>query len=79
MVIYEKKKNQKNFSSKVFQVRGKTEISSKTDQKIKLKSFIGYHLEPDNLCSIGIFTPVSKIMIIKPISEISGFTLQNPF
>ena len=74
-----RKKNQKNFSSKIFQVREKTEISSKIDEKIKLKPFIGYHLEPDNLGSIGIFTLVSKIMFIHSVSGIPGFTSEDPF
>ena len=74
-----RKKNQKNFSSKIFQVREKTEISSKIDQKIKLKSFIGYHLEPDNLGSIGIFPLITEMLFITLISEISGFTPQDTF
>ena len=74
-----RKKNQKNFSSKIFQVREKTEILTKIDQKIKLKSFIGYHSEPDNLGSIGIFTLVSKMTFIHSVSEISGFTSEDPF
>ena len=74
-----RKKNQKNFSSKIFQVKEKTGILGKTGQKIKLKSFIGDHLEPDNLGSIGIFTLVSKMIIIHPICEVSGFTSEDPF
>ena len=74
-----RKKNQKNFSSKIFQVIEKTGISLEIAKKIKLKSFIGYHLEPDNLGSIGIFTLVSKMIIIHPFSGISGFTPQDTF
>ena len=46
---------------------------------MKLKSFIGFRSEPDNLGSIGIFTLVSKMIIAPPISEISGFTPEDIF